>query len=66
MFYALYCKCQDKIKYKQIKHCFEKYGFSTDDYLATAQDSDEEFETLFNEISENCSIDKYAEVDNAL
>ena len=49
-----------------IKHCFEKCGFPTDDYVATAQDSDEEFEMLFNEISENCSIDEYVEVDNTL
>ena len=34
--------------------------------IATAQDSDEEFEMLFNEISENCSIDEYVEVDNTL
>ena len=32
----------------------------------TAQDSDEEFEMLFNEISENCSFDKYVEVDTTL
>ena len=49
-----------------IKHCFEKCGFPTDDYVATAQDSDKEFEMLFNEISENCSIDEYFEVDNTL
>ena len=49
-----------------IKHCFEKFGFPTDDYVATAQDSEEEFEMLFNEISENYSIDKYVEVDNTL
>ena len=49
-----------------IKHCFEKCDFPTDDYVATAQDSDEEFEMLFNEISENCSIDEYVEVDNTL
>ena len=41
-----------------IKHCFEKCGFPTDDYVAMAQDSDEEFEMLFNKISENCSIDE--------
>ena len=33
-----------------MKHCFEKCGFPTDDYVATAQDSDDEFEMLFNEI----------------
>ena len=49
-----------------IKHCFEKRSFPTDDYVATVQDSDEEFEMLFNEISENCSIDEYVEVDNTL
>ena len=49
-----------------IKHCFEKCGFLTDDYAAMVQDSDEEFEMLFNEISENCSIDEYVEVDNTL
>ena len=49
-----------------IKHCFEKCGFPTDDYVATTQDSDKEFEMLFNEISENCSIDEYFEVDNTL
>ena len=47
-----------------MKHCFEKCGFPTDDYVATAQDSDDEFEMLFNEISENCSIDEYIEADN--
>ena len=49
-----------------IKHCFEKCSFPTDDSAATAQDSDEEFEMFFNEISENCSIDEYVEVDNTL
>ena len=49
-----------------IKHCFEKCGFPTDDYVATAQDSKEEFKMLLNEISENCSIDEYVEVDNTL
>ena len=44
----------------------KKCGFPTDDYVATVQDSDEEFEMLFIEISENCSIDKYVEVDNTL
>ena len=47
-----------------IKHCFEKCGFPTDDYVATAQDSDEEFEMLFSKIEENCSTDEYVEVDN--
>ena len=32
--------------------------------LSQTEDSDEEFEMLFIEISENCSIDKYVEVDN--
>ena len=49
-----------------IKHCFEKCGFPTDNYVATAQDSDEEFEIIFNEISDNFSIDEYFEVDNTL
>ena len=49
-----------------INHCFKKRGFHTDDYVATAQNSDEEFEMLFNEILENCSIDEYVEVDNTL
>ena len=49
-----------------IKHCFEKCGFPTDDYVATARDSDEEFEIQFNEIPENCSIDEYVDVDNNL
>ena len=49
-----------------IKHCFEKCGFPTDDYVAMAQDSDEEFEMLYNEISENCSIGENVEVDNTL
>ena len=48
-----------------IKHYFEKCGFPTDDYVATAQDSDEEFE-IFNEISKNCSIEEYVEVNNTL
>ena len=47
-----------------IKHCFEKCGFPTDDYIATAQDSDEEFEMLFSKIEKNCSTDEYVEVDN--
>ena len=47
-----------------MKHCFEKCGFPTYHYVATAQNSDEEFEMLFNEISENCSIDEYIEADN--
>ena len=47
-----------------MKHCFEKCGFPTDDYVVTAQNSDEEFEMLFNEISENCSIDEYIEAAN--
>ena len=49
-----------------IKHCFQKCGFPINDYIATAQDSYEEFEMLFNEISENCSIGEYVEVDNTL
>ena len=49
-----------------IRHCFEKCNFLTYDYAATVQDSDEEFEMLFNEVSENCSIDEYVEVHNTL
>ena len=49
-----------------IIHCFEKCGLPTDDYVATAQDSDEEFEILLNEIPENCSIEECVEVDNNL
>ena len=56
----------EKLHLNTIKHCFEKFSFPTDDYVATAQDSDEEFEMLFNEISENCSIDEYVEVNNTL
>ena len=41
-------------------------AFPTEDYVATARDSDEEFEMLFNKISKNCSIDEYVEVDNTL
>ena len=52
----------EKLHLNTIKHCFENFSFPTDDYVATAQDSDEEFEMLFNEISENCSV----EVDNTL
>ena len=39
-----------------IKHCFEKCGFPTDDYVPTSQDSDEEFQMLFNEIC-NLTVD---------
>ena len=49
-----------------IIHCLEKCGLPTDDYVATAQDSDEEFEILLNEIPENCSIEECVEVDNNL
>ena len=49
-----------------IKHCFEKCGFPTDDYVATARYSDEDCEIQFNEIPENCSIDEYVDVDNNL
>ena len=49
-----------------IKHCFEKCGLPTDDYVATTQDSDDEFEILLNEIPENCSIEECVEVDNNL
>ena len=49
-----------------IKRYFEKCGFSINDYVATAKDSDEEFEFLFNKISEKCSIEEYVEADNTL
>ena len=49
-----------------IKYCFEKCGCSTNDYVALAQDSEQQFEMLFNEISKNCSIDEFAAVDNTL
>ena len=49
-----------------IKHCFEKCGFPTDDYVATARYSDEDCEIQLNEIPENCSIDEYVDVDNNL
>ena len=49
-----------------IKYCIEKCGFPTDDYVATSQDSDEEFQMLFNEISMSCSSDEYIEADNNL
>lgn len=55
-----------KVTSDTIKHCFEKCGFPTDNYAATPQYIDEEFEKLFNELSENCSIDEYVEVDNTL
>ena len=41
-------------------------AFPNEEYVATSQDSDEEFEMLFNETSKNCSIDEYVEVDNTL
>ena len=41
-------------------------AFPTENYVATAQDSDEEFEMLFNEISKSCSIDEYVQADNTL
>ena len=49
-----------------IKHCFQKCSFPIDDCVVTAQDSDKEFEMLFNEISENYSIDEYVKVDSTL
>ena len=48
-----------------IKHCFEKCGFPTEDYAAVSSDFDEEFQTLFNEISVDCSIDEYLDADNS-
>ena len=56
----------EKLHLNTINHCFENFSFPTDDYVATAQDSDEEFEMLFNEISANYFIDEYVEVDNTL
>lgn len=38
----------------------------TDDFVATLQDSDEEFQMLFNEISQNCPSNEYIQVDNNL
>ena len=49
-----------------IKHCFEKCGLPTDDYVVTTQDSDQEFEILLSEIPKNCSIEECLEVDNNL
>ena len=48
-----------------IKHCFEKCGFPTEDYAAVSSDFDEEFQTLFNEISADCSVDEYLDQDNS-
>ena len=48
-----------------IKHCFEKCGFPTEDYAAVSLDFDEEFQTLFNEISADCSVDEYLDADNS-
>ena len=56
----------EKLHLNTINHCFENFSFPTDDYVATAQDSDEEFEMLFSEISANYFIDEYVEVDNTL
>ena len=49
-----------------IKHCFEKCGFSTDDFVDPPQDSDEECKMLFNEIPANCSIYGYLYADSIL
>ena len=48
-----------------LKHCFEKRGFPTEDYAAVSSDFDEEFQTLFNEISADCSVDEYLDADNS-
>ena len=48
-----------------IKHCFEKCGFPTEYYAAVSSDFDEEFQTLFNEISADCSVDEYLDADNS-
>lgn len=42
------------------------WHFLTDGFVATLQDSDEEFQMLFNEISQNCPSNKYIQVDNNL
>lgn len=42
------------------------WHFLTDDFVPTAQDSDEEFHMLFNEISQNCSSNEYIQADNNL
>ena len=48
-----------------IKHCFEKCGFPTEDYAAVSSDFEEEFQTLSNEISADCSVDEYLDADNS-
>ena len=48
-----------------IEHYFEKCGFPTEDYAAVSSDFDEEFQTLFNEISADCSVDEYLDADNS-
>ena len=48
-----------------IKHCFEKCSFPTEDYAAVPSDFDEEFQTLFTEISADCSVDEYLDADNS-
>ena len=42
-----------------------KCGFPTEDYAAVSSDFDEEFQTLFNEISTYCSVDEYLDSDNS-
>ena len=42
------------------------WHFLTDDFVATLQDSDEEFQMLFNEISQNCPSNEYIQADNNL
>ena len=42
------------------------WHFLTDDFVATLQDSDEKFQMLFNEISQNCPNNEYIQVDNNL
>ena len=41
----------EEVKPDTITHCFEKCGFRNEDYAAVSSDFDEEFQTLFNEIS---------------
>ena len=42
------------------------WHFLTGDFVATLQDSDEEFQMLFNEISQNCPSNEYIQADNNL
>ena len=55
----------EKVTPDTIKHCFEKCGFPTEDYADVSSDFDEEFQTLFNEISADCYVDEYLDADNS-